>query len=235
MNKTRISKIINSGNMNQRMMLLSEEIARVKYGKDNLLTDFEFNSLNDSFQSTDERILYKKYKEVDKIAVKATVNLQGLSFNIKLNNSDLNSYILLSHNIGQSENIVNAVLSNIKDSKDRKKAANFSLNFGRLVFSDDSVDNDGFIHYSLRKKNKKVNLLELTDTAKNSLKFNIQQFKSWKQALIDYLHENDIHVKTYNEIIQNLTDDVRTNNLVYDDIKINSKHYDWFFTHVLMR
>ena len=45
MNKAAISRIINSGNMNQRMQLLSEEIARAKYGRDQLLTDFEFNSL----------------------------------------------------------------------------------------------------------------------------------------------------------------------------------------------
>lgn len=221
--------------MNQRMMLLAEEIARVKYGKDNLLTDYEFNSLNESFQSKEEKKLYNRYKKADKIVNRGLVNLQGLSFNIRLNNSDLNSYILLSYNIGQSENIVNAVLSNIEDIKKRERIATFSIDFGKLGFSENSVDNDGYINFSLDTNNPKINLLELIDTLKKSLNYNLVRFKSWKRALTDYFNINNIDVKSYNEIIQNLTDTVKTNSIgiPYDEIKVNHVYYDEFTNHVL--
>lgn len=234
MYRTRISKIINSGNIKQRMMLLSEEIARVKYGKDNLLTDYEFNSLNDSFQSKEEKELYNRFKEVDRIATRAIVNLQGLYFNIRLNNSDLNSYILLSHNIGQSENIVNAILSNIKDPKNRKKAADFSIDSGRLAFSTNLVDNYGYINFSMETKNNKINLLELIDTTKTSLNYNLMKFKSWKQSLTDYLDNNGFIVNTYNEMILKLTDEIKAISLYHDNIKISNEHYDWFMKYVLV-
>ena len=236
MNKKAISKILNSGNMNQRMILLSEEIARAKYGNDKLLTDYEFNSLNDSFQGKYEKELYQRYQEADKIADRALVNLQGLSFKIRLNNSNLKSYMLLSFNISQTENIVNMILSNIDNQKKRKNVAKRCVNFCGLSFSDCSVDDYGFVDFKLNSKNKKVNLQDLIGETNKSLEYNIKQFKSWKTSLMDYLKSNGIVIKTYNEIIQKLTDSVNstTTTLSYNEIKIDNNQYDWFLKNVLV-
>ena len=228
-----LSKVINSGNVYRRLELLAEEVARVKYGKSKLLTDFEFNYLTDSFTQFNETKLFNKYKKADEDVERALTNLQGLYFNILLNHSNLTSCILMTRNIESAEDIINSVLSQINDKNERKKAANECVKFNRLVFSDKTVDKEGFVSFNLNTNNN-FNLLTQIKDAEQSLYFNLTRLVSWKKAVTDYIDKNQFDVKTYNEQIQFFTDNLKSFIIPnYREPKIDKSHYDWFWKYVL--
>jgi len=222
--------------MNQRMQLLSEEIARAKYGRDQLLTDFEFNSLNESFQNKEEKKMYTRYKEADAVAERALVNLQGLSFNIRLNISNVNTYAALSFNIGQTENIVNAILSNIDDKVNRKKLADKSIDACKIAFSDNSVGKDGFVNLKMDSANNELNLEKMIKSSNESLHKNLSRFKSWESALIDYFQSKNVEIRTYSEILHSIVDSIvsASSDSLFDHIDINTDDYEWFLKYVLV-
>ena len=54
MAKKDIGKILTTGSLKQRILLIAEDIARGKYFQEKLLTDSDFNQLSNSFKKPNE-------------------------------------------------------------------------------------------------------------------------------------------------------------------------------------
>jgi len=149
MAKKDIGKILTTGSTRQRLLLIVEDIARSKYFQEKLLTDSEFNQLSDSFRKPNEIKLWNKFLKIDEGVTNAIVNLQGLLFEVKMNYSNLRGYILTWNAIENAETLVNSVLHEIKDVKDRRRIAKDGAKGIDLLFSRTTPDEEGYINIDI--------------------------------------------------------------------------------------
>ena len=221
MAKKDISKILTTGSLKQKLLLVAEQRARHTYGKELILTDHEFNQLSDSFKKPNE---IKLWNEWNKHAVKITgalSNLQGLMFEVQVNYSNLRGYILVWNSIENAELLVNSVLHEIKDPKERKRIAESGAKGVDLLFSKTAPDEEGYIDIKIDfekqtykgkepEVTKEYSLLYVMNNVKEEATASAIRFISWRQAILDYMEENNFNIKTYKEILQGFTDRVYT-------------------------
>jgi len=223
MAKKDISKILTTGSLKQKLLLVAEQRARDTYGKEPILTDHEYNQLSDSFKKSNE---IKLWNEWNKHAIKiigAIANIQGLMFEAKMNYSNLRGYILVWNSIENAELLVNSVLHEIKDPKERKRIADSGAKGVDLLFSKTAPDEEGYIDikidfekqtYKGKKYDeepdvtKKYSLLYIMNNVKEEATASAIRFISWRQAILDYMEENNFNIKTYKDIIQGFTEQI---------------------------
>jgi len=225
MAKKDISKILTTGSLKQRILLVAEQRARHTYGKELILTDHEFNQLSDSFKKSNEIKLWNEWNKHAVKVIGAISNLQGLMFEVQVNYSNLRGYILVWNSIENAELLVNSVLHEIKDPKERKRIAESGAKGVDLLFSKTAPDQEGYIDikidfekesYKGKKYNeepdvtKEYSLLYVMNNVKEEATASAIRFLSWRQAILDYMEENNFNIKTYKEILQGFTDRVYT-------------------------
>jgi len=225
MAKKDISKILTTGSLKQRILLVAEQRARHTYGKELILTDHEFNQLSDSFKKSNEIKLWNDWNRHAVKVIGAISNLQGLMFEVQVNYSNLRGYILVWNSIENAELLVNSVLHEIKDPKERKRIAESGAKEVDLLFSKTAPDEEGYIDikidfekesYKGKKYNeepdvtKEYSLLYVMNNVKEEATASAIRFISWRQAILDYMEENNFNIKTYKEILQGFTDRVYT-------------------------
>jgi hypothetical protein len=223
MTKKDISKILSSGSAKQKLLILSEDIARGRFEhhhpdlKDRkpLLTDKERTTLIDSFKTSSEIKLYNKFLRYDRIVAHSVTSLQGLSLQTKVHLSDLRGYIFTWNTIENSELLVNLVLHEIKDPKERRRIAKEASKQIRILFNDTRPDNEGYIQLRVDEKysvagKKLLSFMDLMNNVKQNAIQVATIFISWRTALIDFMEETGFNVKTYKDMIRVLTDEVYT-------------------------
>jgi len=225
MAKKDISKILTTGSLKQKILLVAEQRARHTYGKELILTDHEFNQLSDSFKKSNEIKLWNEWNKHAVKVVGAISNLQGLMFEVQVNYSNLRGYILVWNSIENAELLVNSVLHEIKDPKERKRIAESGAKGVDLLFSKTATDQEGYIDieidfekqtYKGKKYNeepdvtKEYSLLYIMNNVKEEATASAIRFLSWRQAILDYMEENNFNIKTYKDILQGFTDRVYT-------------------------
>lgn len=223
MAKKDISKILTTGSLKQRILLVAEQKARYTYGKEPILTDHEYNQLSDSFKKSNEIKLWNVWNRHAVKIVGAIANLQGLMFEVQVNYSNLRGYILVWNSIENAELLVNSVLHEIKDPKERKRIAESGAKGVDLLFSKTAPDEEGYIDikidfekqtYKGKKYNeepdvtKEYSLLYVMNNVKAEATASAIRFLSWRQAILDYMEENNFNIKTYKDILQGFTDRV---------------------------
>lgn len=223
MSKKDISKILTSGTTKQRLLLIAEDVARAKYSKDRLLTDHEYNIISDSFKTTKEIALWNKWKRIDESIANAIQNLQGLKGEVLMNLSDLRGYILVLNTIENAELLVNSVLHEVKDIKERKRISEKGAKGIDLLFSKTTTDQEGYVDIKTdflkeqyldengnlikhnykepRKKSKEYTLLYVMNNVREKVIKSATQYLSWSKAVEDFMDEEGFNVKTYKEII----------------------------------
>jgi hypothetical protein len=149
MAKKDIGKILTTGTTKQKLLLIAEDIARGKYFQEKLLTDSEFNQLSNSFKKPNEIKLWNEFIKLDEIVANAINNLQGVKFEVLMNYSNLRGYILVWNSIENTELLVNSVLHEIKDSKERKQIAKDGAKGINLLFSETEPDQEGYIEIKI--------------------------------------------------------------------------------------
>jgi hypothetical protein len=230
MAKKDISKVLTTGSAKQRMLLIAEDIARGKYFKDKLLTDREFNQLSDSFKKSNEIKLWNEFRNADATVGNALINLQGLLFEIKMNYSNLRGYILVWNSIENTELLVNSVLHEIKDAKERRRIAENGSKGIDLLFSKTEPDQEGYLEikidfeeYSYKDKNGKEvgykekgiktrehSLWYVMNNVKKETETSVIKYLSWESAILDYMEEKGFNVKIYKDKIREMTTQVYT-------------------------
>lgn len=228
MAKKDISKLLTTGSPKQRMLLIAEDIARGKYSQDKLLTDHEFNQLSESFKKPNEIKLWNEFRRLDETVANAINNLQGVKFEVLMNYSNLRGYILVWNSIENTELLVNSVLHEIKDPKERKRIAEDGAKDINLLFSKTEPDQEGYIEIKVDfekdsykdengkligykekpRKTKEYSLWYVMNNVKKEVENSVIKYISWETALLDFMEDKGFNVKTYKDIIKELTTQV---------------------------
>jgi hypothetical protein len=225
MAKKDISKLLTTGSPKQRLLLIAEDIARGKYFHDKLLTDHEFNQLSESFKKPNEIKLWNEWKRIDETVTNAINNLQGVKFEVLMNYSNLRGYILVWNSIEYSELLVNSVLHEIKDPKDRKRIAEDGAKGINLLFSKTEPDQEGYIEIKVDfekdsyedengerigfkdkpRKTKEYSLWYVMNNVKKEVENSVIKYLSWETAILDFMEDKGFKVKTYKDMIKAMT------------------------------
>ena len=228
MAKKDIGKILTTGSPKQRMLLIAEDIARGKYFQERLLTDSEFNQLSESFKKPNEIKIWNEFRRADETITNALNNLQGSKFEVLMNYSNLRGYILVWNSIENAELLVNSVLHEIKDIKDRRRIAEEGAKGVDLLFSKTEPDQEGYIEIKVDfekdsykdengewivlkekpRKTKEYSLWYVMNNVKKEVETSVIKYLSWESAMLDYMEEKDFKVKTYRDKIREMTEDV---------------------------
>jgi hypothetical protein len=228
MAKKDISKILTTGTPKQRLLLLAENNARLKYSLDGILTNHEENQIAESFKKPNEVKLWNKWLQVDRQVTTAIMNLQGLKFEVLMHYSNLRGYILVWETIQEAEVLTNHILHEIKDQEERIKISSQAGKLGKFLFTDIQTDKEGYLDINIdfeedtyRDENGK--LVGLRDTGVKSKKYSLWyvmnnvkkeaiqaaiKFLSWREAILDYMEEEGFSIKTYKDVINSMTEDI---------------------------
>ena len=228
MAKKDIGKILTTGSPKQRMLLIAEDVARGKYFQEKLLTDSDFNQLSNSFKKPNEIKLWNEWRRIDETVANAINNLQGVKFEVLMNYSNLRGYILVWNSIENTELLVNSVLHEIKDPKERKRIAEDGAKGIDLLFSKTEPDQEGYIEIKVDfekdsykdengkligykekpKKTKEYSLWYVMNNVKKEVENSVIKYLSWETALLDFMEDKGFNVKTYKENIKQMTTQV---------------------------
>ena len=219
MSKKDIGKLLTTGSTKQRLLLIAEDIARGKYFKERLLTDHEFNQLSESFKKPNEIKLWNEFKKLDETVANAINNLQGVKFEVLMNYSNLRGYILVWNSIENTELLVNSVLHEIKDLKDRKRIAENGAKGIDLLFSKTKPDQEGYIEIKIDfdkntykgekpETTKEYSLWFVMNNVKKEVENSVIKYISWETALLDFMEDKGFNIKAYKEDIKQMATQV---------------------------
>ncbi len=228
MAKKDIGKILTTGSAKQRAILYWEDIARGKYFQEKLLTDSDRIQLSNSFKKPNEIKLWNEFRKLDDTVTNAIVNLQGLKFEVLMNYSNLRGYILVWNSIENTELLVNSVLHEIKDPKERKRIAEDGAKGIDLLFSKTEPDQEGYIEIKVDfekdsyedkngeridlkdkpRKTKEYSLWYVMNNVKKEVETSVIKYLSWESAILDFMDERGFNIKTYKDQIKNMTTQV---------------------------
>ena len=222
MAKKNISKVLNSGSPTQRMRLLAEDIARGKFNKERLLSDAEFNALSDSFKKPQEVKVYNKYSLADRTVTNGIMNLQGLKYEVLMHYSNLRGYILVWQTMEEAELLANGILNETKDLEERKRIAEVGKKGISLLFTELETDQEGYLDIQIDfdkdrptlskevdpEREKRITLWGVMNNVKAQAIKKATEFSSWRQAILDYMDEENFNIKTYKEILDQFAQEV---------------------------
>ena len=223
MAKKDIGKILTTGSAKQRAILYWEDIARGKCFQEKLLTDSDRIQLSNSFKKPNEIKLWNEFRKLDDTVTNAIVNLQGVLFEVKMNYSNLRGYILVWNSIENAELLVNSVLHEIKDPKERKRIAEDGAKGIDLLFSRTEPDQEGYIEIKVNfekdsykgkkygekpEPTKEYSLWYVMNNVKKEVETSVIKYLSWERATLDFMEERDFNVKTYKQQIKQMTTQV---------------------------
>jgi hypothetical protein len=257
MAKKNIDKVLTSGSPKQRLLLIAEERARGKYFKERLLTEGEFNKLNESFRKPNEVKLWNEFRNLDDTITNAIINLQGKMFEVLMNYSNLRGYILVWNTIENAELLVNSVLHEIKNQEERRRIAKAVATDVNILLVKTEPDQEGYIDINIDPKEEKINLQYAMNNVKKEVETSVIRYLSWERATLDFMEERGFNVKTYKEQIKIMTAKIyepiigwdkysgeissplshpRLERIVkkyaicpnMDDLKVDEEEYNWF-------
>lgn len=257
MAKKNIDKVLTSGSPKQRLLLIAEERARGKYFKERLLTEGEFNKLNESFRKPNEVKLWNEFRNLDETITNAIINLQGKMFEVLMNYSNLRGYILVWNTIENAELLVNSVLHEIKNQEERKRIAKAGATDVNILLVKTEPDQEGYIDINIDPKEEKISLQYAMNNVKKEVETSVIRYLSWERATLDFMEERGFNVKTYKEQLKKMTAKIyepiigwdkysgeissplshpRLERIVkkyaicpnMDDLKVDEEEYNWF-------
>ena len=210
MAKKDIGKILTTGTARQKILLLAESKARNTYFQEKLLTDVEYSQILGSLKKPNEIRLWKKYRKMDEDVINSLSHLQGQLFSVLRNYSNLRGYILVWNTIENAEHLVNYVLHEIKDPKERKKVANKGANDVYFLFCKNEIDQEGYLDIQIdfeenetdEKENRKpgktreYTFLDIMQNVKKDVEASVIKYKSWERAILDFMEDNGFNIKS---------------------------------------
>jgi hypothetical protein len=225
MPKKDIGKTLLSGTTKQKLKLLAEDQARATFGGARLLSESQIEELLGSFVKERQIQQYYEYERSRLAVVQSITNLQGLALEAKMHYSDLRGYILLWNAIENAELLVNSVLHEIKDPKERARIAQRAAKGVEMLFCAIGPDKEGYLDIQLDHKTKRsreeirasadprqyqLTLWEAMQNVKKQAEITATKYLSWERALLDFMQEKDFEPKTYKELITKVGSWVRS-------------------------
>jgi hypothetical protein len=223
MGKRDIGKVLAKGSLKQRLLLLAEDTARGKYFQERLLSQEERRAINDSIKTPREFKVYEEFRSLDERVTNAITNLQGLSFEVLLEQANIRGYILLWHTTEKAELLANSILHEIKDPQERLRIANKGSKDIELLFTQTEIDTEGYLDIEVdftkeiptgkgkeKVATKDFTLLHILQEQKKQAETVAIRLLSWEQAILDFMEDKGFNVKIYKANIKELGDRART-------------------------
>jgi len=212
MTKKDISKILASGSARQKYLLIAEDVARARLSLSRILTDTEFNALVDSIKTPQEIKVYNKLRNADKAISHSMMTLIYFEALYQNTISNLDKFTLLWESYQNAEELANFILLEIKDPKERREIAKRAAakRSNSIVFHALEVDADGYIKvdYSDLKSHKiKFSIKEALETLSKRALHDLIEVKSLAQAMLDFMEERGLNVKTQKDMINKTVTD----------------------------
>jgi len=228
MAKKDIGKLLTTGSAKQRLLLIAENTARGIYGLELLLSDSDYNQLRDSFKKPNEIRLWNDFRNYSNAINNGILNLQGVKYEVLMNYSNLRGYILVWNSIEIAEQLVNSILHETKDIKERKRIAEEGAKSISLLFSQTEIDQEGYIDIKIDfekdtykdengkwvgskgkgLKTKETSLWYVMNNVKQEAINSIIKYLSWERAILDYMENKGFNVKTYKDKIEGFTREI---------------------------
>ncbi len=228
MSKKDISKILTSGTPKQRLQIAMEHIARIKFGREGLITDHEANQLSNSFKTPSEIKLWNKGLKFDRVMSNGLMNLQGLKYETLMHISNLRGYILVWNTLEEAETLTNHILHEIKNKEERIKIASNSSKMPNFLFTEVQTDKEGYLNINIDferedVENSKGEMLAYKDKGAKTNRYSLWhvmnnvrtqvitsaiRYISWSKAIEDFMEEEGFNIKMYKEIIKNMDEDI---------------------------
>lgn len=240
MSKKDISKILEKGSGRQRVLLLSEDIARSKFDKERLLADQDFKALFESIKNPKDIKIYNRFKLIDNTVNNAVHVLNEHRIALREHAAILRGYCLLWDGYQRTEEMINLILHENKNIRERKSivekvlkvySKDFNSPFALLAKS--SVDPEGYLNIDIettgrpKKSKSDKGLLTLHNvmwvTEKKIREMGVRCI-TYAQAILDFMDESGYKVKTYQIRINELLDDVYEDKALWH--KYSSKYFD---------
>ena len=224
-----ITRIIKKGTIEEKLVLLSEDIARHKNNKGRILSNIEVDSMVDAFTTQAEIQHYNKFRHIDNAITLAIAALTTLRFELETHFSDLRGYILVWNTIENAELLANSILHEIKDEKERKRIAKKAAKRVDLLFGKTTPDQEGYIDVNIGVKNASIKnedytLWHVMGNVERDFSRNMVKFLSWKKAIIDYMKEIGFKIPTYEEIIEDIATEA-TSFIIWDKYMTNIESF----------
>lgn len=218
MSKKDISKILTSGTPKQRLQIAMEHIARIKFGREGLITDHEANQLSNSFKTPTEIKLWNRSLKFDRAMSNGLMNLQGLKYETLMHISNLRGYILVWNTLEEAETLTNHILHEIKNKEERIKIASNSSNISKFLFTEIETDKEGYLNINIdfekedykdkETKTNRFSLWHVMNNVRTQVITSAIRYISWSKAIEDFMEEEGFNIKMYKEIIKNMDEDI---------------------------
>lgn len=272
MAKSDIGKIITSGSIRQKLLLIADDRAREHFSYDRLLTDFEHNLIRDSFKTNNEIKLWNLYIKFDELLIQSINNLRVLIYEFLMYVQDFKGFLMVWNTLENTEQLVNLSLHELKNINKRKEVAKDISKGVYLLLGNIEIDKEGYIE--IKTKFDTVNKSDTPIRKEDSLTFVIDfkrqqiektatKYISWEAAIIDFMNDNNINIKTYKDILkqykslitvdfgiykykgmfdpelngnnQNIENILKKYAIIPDlsNLKVDKKEYDWFKSNFL--
>jgi len=236
--KIDVTRILNKGSARQRTLLMANHLAESFFGKEGCLSEIDFNTLFDSLKTAEDVRVYNRVRNAEQNLRFFLVNLNQLRLEYFDVLSQLNGYVLLRKSYKQLEEIVNTVVSSVKEKAPATDAVKkFNLSFATI-----DTDPEGYILIDTRGKvqgNKTGtynldSLLEKTVYRLNELR---RRIKTGVQVARNYMDETGVSIKEYEKKLQEIEQTIRKRIPIYqhyaliedyDGLTLDQKLYEQF-------
>lgn len=212
-----ISEIIASGTAKEKVLMLTEDVAKRKSGMTPLLSEESFQSLLSSISRPSEVRLYNRFRKIDHTVTTGLYVLNQSRVIYRMHISDLRGYALLWESYQRAEELANLILHEVKNDKERGRIAGKALSHTAFLLAEKGIDNEGYVEIKANhpQGSDGTSLIKAIGAVKKDAEKELSRTLAYAQALLDYMNEKDFKVPTYREKVEDLLKDIKTDKAVW--------------------
>jgi hypothetical protein len=221
--KKDLSTTLKRGLIKNKVLILLDSNARVKIGKEPLITQEEGDKIRDSLKAPYEIRVYNKLIQIEKNIAYQMINLSLMSVDVARFVSEVKGAILVWEVSEEAEELANYLLYEIKDLEERRRIAEAGVKRSNILFIDLSVDNEGFIKTDPDGKKGSSNLRENINNIVKTLILVSSRYNTLRKVILDYMEETGVKIRTYIEEIKSY--DYRAYDFTLDKYSLQKKTF----------
>ncbi|PRY13742.1 hypothetical protein CLV24_105112 [Pontibacter ummariensis] len=225
MNKKDITKTISSGTAKEKVLLLTEDVARRKSGSEPILSEEDFHALLSSVERPQERRLYNQFRKIDQTVTTGLYVLNQSRVLYRMHISDLRGYALMWEAYQRAEELANFILHETRDKAERTRIAQKAASYSSFLLADLKIDQEGYVEVSAESSQKPdtASLLKAIAGVRREAEKELSRTLGYAQALLDYMEERDFKVKTYQDKVKDVMKDVQTDKALWSKYSTQQK------------
>lgn len=225
MNKKDITKTISSGTAKDKVLLLTEDVAKRKSGLEPILSEQDFQALLSSVERPQERRLYNQFRKIDQTVTTGLYVLNQSRVLYRMHISDLRGYALLWEAYQRAEELANHILHETKDKAQRTRIAKKAASYSAFILADLTIDEEGYVEVNAGRAQKAdtASLLKAIAGVRREAEKELSRTLGYAKALLDYMEERDFKVTTYQDKVREVMKDVQSDKSLWPKYSTQQK------------